>query len=142
MADIPRAEPGLVVHFNFLWRAEFERGQQEARYPRPCAIVLSYRRGADGMLMVTLVPITHTAPGRDDVAIELPSGVKRHLGLDELRSWVVLDQVNETPWPGFDLHPNANGEYVYGFIPPNLFQRIRNRMIEVIKEGRLRRIQR
>jgi hypothetical protein len=28
-------EPGLVVHFNYLWSSEFDRGREEARYPRP-----------------------------------------------------------------------------------------------------------
>ena len=49
---IPDPEPGLVVHFNYLWSSEFDRGREEARYPRPCAIVLSYRRTADGIDIV------------------------------------------------------------------------------------------
>ena len=55
---IPDPEPGLVVHFNYLWSNEFDRGREEARYPRPCAIVLSYRRTADGATIAMLAPIT------------------------------------------------------------------------------------
>jgi hypothetical protein len=38
-------------------------------------------------------------------AVELPQAVKRHFGLDTDRPCVVLDEVNEFTWPGFDLRP-------------------------------------
>jgi hypothetical protein len=31
--------------------------------------------------------------------------VKRHLGLDGERSWIVLDEINDFIWPGHDLRP-------------------------------------
>jgi hypothetical protein len=139
---IPEAEPGLVVHFNYLWSREYDRGRQEARYPRPCAIVLSFRRTADGATIVLLAPITHAAPRPGDLAIEIPLAVKKHLGLDDFRSWVMIDEVNETAWPGFDLQPNAEGQYAYGFIPPSLFRRIKAEMVQVLQASRLRRVPR
>ena len=139
---VPDPEPGLVVHFNYLWSREFDRGREEARYPRPCAIVLSYRRTADGAIIAMLAPITHSEPRSGDRAIEIPQAVKKQLGLDELRSWVMVDEVNETAWPGFDLQTNARGQYVYGFIPPTLFGRIKAEMMDVLKARRLRRVPR
>lgn len=139
---IPNPEPGLVVHFNYLWSREFERGREEARYPRPCAIVLSYRRTVDGAMIVLLAPITHSAPRPNDRAIEIPPAVKKHLGLDDLRSWVIVDEVNEAAWPGYDLQTNAKGDYAYGFVPPALFQRIKDEMMQVLKASRLRRVPR
>ena len=139
---IPDAEPGLIVHFNYLWSNEYDRGRQEARYPRPCAIVLSFRRTADGATVVLLAPITHSEPRSGDRAVEIPQAVKKHLGLDDLRSWVMVDEVNETAWPGYDLQPNALGQYAYGFIPPSLFGRIKAVMIQVLQSSRLKRVPR
>ena len=139
---IPDPEPGLVVHFNYLWSSEFDRGREEARYPRPCAIVLSYRRTADGATIAMLAPITHSEPRPDDQAIEIPQAVKKQLGLDDLRSWVMVDEVNESAWPGYDLQTNAQGQYAYGFIPPTLFRRIKAEMMQVLKASRLRRVPR
>lgn len=139
---IPDPEPGLVVHFNYLWSSEFDRGRQEARYPRPCAIVLSYRRTADGATIAMLAPITHSEPRPGDRAIEIPQAVKKQLGLDDLKSWVMVDEVNETAWPGYDLQTNAQGQYAYGFVPPTLFRRIKAEMMQVLKASRLRRVPR
>lgn len=139
---IPAPQPGLVVRFNYLWSREFDRGTREARYPRPCAIVLSYRRSADGALIAMLAPITHSQPGPEDHAVEIPQPVKRRLGLDDQRSWVMIDEVNETGWPGYDLQPDEHGKYAYGFIPPVLFRRIRDGVLRVVKERRLKRVQR
>ena len=139
---IPDPEPGLVVHFNYLWSGEYDRGRLEARYPRPCAIVLAYRRAADGATIAMLAPITHAEPRAGDRAVEIPQAVKQHLGLDDLRSWVMVDEVNETAWPGYDLQPTAPGQYAYGFIPRPLFRRIRDGIMQVLKERRLKRIPR
>lgn len=139
---IPDPEPGLVVHFNYLWSREYDRGREEARYARPCAIVLSYRRTTDGATIALLAPITHAEPRPGDRAIEIPSAVKLQLGLDALKSWVMVDGVNETAWPGFDLQPIAQGQYAYGFIPPNLFRRIKTEMMQMLKASRLRRVPR
>jgi hypothetical protein len=139
---IPDPEPGLVVHFNYLWSSEFDRGRLEGRYPRPCAIVLSYRRTADGAMIAMLAPITHSEPRPGDRAIEIPQAVKKQLGLDDLKSWVMVDEVNETAWPGYDLQTNAQGQYAFGFIPPTLFRRIKAEMMQVLKASRLRRVPR
>lgn len=139
---IPNPEPGLVVHFNYLWSNEFDRGREEARYPRPCAIVLSYRRTVDGATIVLLAPITHSQPRPGDRAIEIPQAVKKQLGLDDLRSWVMVDEVNEAAWPGYDLQTNAKGKCAYGFIPPALFRRIKAEMMQVLKASGLRRVPR
>jgi hypothetical protein len=73
--------------------------------------------------MVTVAPVTHSAPTRPDDAIEIPADTKRRLGLDDARSWVVVNEVNDFAWPGPDLLPT-----VYGFLPPGLYRRIRDRI--------------
>jgi hypothetical protein len=139
--NIPAPEPGLVVHFNYLWARENDQGREEARYARPCAVILSYRRAADGSLIVLLAPITHSAPA-SAAAVEIPPKVKAHLGLDWARSWVILDEVNETGWPGYDLQPNADGKYAYGFLPPRLYSQIKTRLVEALREHKLKRVPR
>jgi hypothetical protein len=136
---LPEPEAGLVIHFNYLWRRERDRGVENARYPRPCAIVLAHRREAEGATVVVVVPITHSAPDAETKALALPGAVKRHLGLDDTPSWVVVNEVNEFVWPGFDLQPNAKGEVAYGFIPKQLYQRIRDGVLESARSGSLGR---
>ena len=139
---IPDPEVGLVIHFNYLWKREHTDGRENGRYARPCAIVLAQRRDADGSVVVMVAPITHSAPHPDSSAIELPPALKRHLGLDEERSWVVVDEVNEFVWPGHDLEPNAAGEFAYGVVPDRFFQKIKTKLLDNAKAGRLGRVPR
>ena len=115
-------------------------GLDNARYPRPCAIILSHRRATDGLTIVMVAPITHSAPAPDELALEIPSRVKQHLGLDDAPSWVVTDEVNEFAWPGFDLAPNQEGEIAYGIPPPKLYNKIRDMVLESARSGGLGRI--
>lgn len=142
MAALPTPEAGLVIRFNYLWRRERDQGRDNARYPRPCAIVLAHRRSSDGQVLTLVAPITHSPPTDYDRAIELPPQVKTHLGLDAHRSWVITDEVNEFVWPGFDLAPDAAGDIAYGFLPPRLYEKIRRSVLEAARDGRLGRVDR
>jgi hypothetical protein len=139
---LPIPEVGLVIHFNYLWKREQRHGREVARYARPCAIVVAMRRGSDGALIVVVSPITHAPPDDDTTAIEVPPPVKRHLGLDEARSWVMTDEVNEFVWPGFDLQPNERGEIAYGMLPSCFFQRLRQAILDRASAGGLDRVRR
>jgi hypothetical protein len=65
--------------------------------------VLSVERQEDGATIVTVLPITHSAPTRPGAAVEIPAPIKRHLGLDDQRSWVAVAEGNAFLWPGYDL---------------------------------------
>ncbi|SRR6266446_3169000 len=80
---IPTLEPGLVISYAYLWHTEHEAGHEEGRKDRPSVIVLAVERQADDSMVVTLLPITHTAPVDPASAVEIPAAVKRHLGLDD-----------------------------------------------------------
>jgi len=95
MATIPTPEAGLVIAYAYLWRREYQTGREEGRKDRPGVIVLAVEREMDGATMVTVLPITHSAPANAGAAVEIPSPVKRHLGLDDQRSWVVVAEGNE-----------------------------------------------
>lgn len=139
MTGYPEPEVGLVVSYAYLRFEEAERGRVEGKKNRPCAIVMAVdptRGVAGGRKQVAVVPITHSPPRDPEVAIEIPARVKAHLGLDAERSWVVLDELNEFTWPGYDLRPisREDDRVCYGFLPPKLFARL----IEKLPSWRLR----
>lgn len=87
--SFPEPVPGLVIRYSYLWHAEHRRGQEEGLKDRPCAIVLT-AASEDRSLRVTVLPVTRTAPGDPNLAIEIPAAVKRRLSLYGNRSWVAL----------------------------------------------------
>lgn len=127
---LPAPEVGLVVSYGYLWRHEYEKGQEEGRKIRPCVIVLAVKTEENGT-QVTVAPVTHTSPKNPATAVEIPLRVKQYLGLDNARSWVMVDEVNQFIWPGFDLRPipNRTEEYAYGFLPPVLFREIKEKLL-------------
>ena len=58
-------------------------------------------------------------------AVEIPLTVKRHLGLGDERSWIVVAEGNEFLWPGYDLRKiGRTGRYDYGFLLPRFFDQV------------------
>lgn len=141
---LPTPEPGLVISYAYLWRTEYEQGQEEGTKDRPCAIVLA-TNGADGDTVVTVVPVTHTAPAIPEAAIEIPAPTKQRLGLDPARSWIVVSEVNRFVWPGPDLRPVSRAEserFDYGLLPPSVFHQVRERLAAFAASRRLRAVRR
>lgn len=114
---MPKPQLGLVISYAYLWHHEHRSGQEEGVKDRPCVIILAMRSEADGTTLVRVVPVTHSLPDDPARASELPRAVKRHLGLDSERSWIVIDEVNEFTWPGYDLRPigRSHDQFAYGF---------------------------
>jgi hypothetical protein len=136
---ISNPEPGLVISYAYLWHREYQVGQEEGRKDRPSVIILTVEREADGATVVTVLPITHSAPADPAAAVEVPLPVKRHLGLDDARSWIVVAEGNEFVWPGYDLRKLPRGDrYDYGFVPPRLFDQVRDAFIACYQTGRRR----
>lgn len=147
MAALPAPEPGLVISYAYLWSEEAEHGRTEGRKDRPCAIVVAVEHSSpenSRFQQVAVVPITHSLPRDLSVAIEMPRGVKKHLGLDEDRSWIILDEVNVFTWPGYDLRPiNRHDERIaYGLLPPKLFDQIIREFTLLYDTGRTAEISR
>ena len=115
---IPTPEAGLVISYSYLWASEAQSGLEEGRKDRPCVIALAVERQPDGETLVTVLPVTHRAP--DPLAgVEIPHTIKRHLGLDDARSWVVVSEGDQFVWPGYDLRKVPGSDrYDYGFVPP------------------------
>ena len=127
---LPRPEPGLVIGYSYLWRAEADRGAEEARKSRPSAVIF-VTADEGGRTVVMVLPITHRAPRRKGDAVEIPPATEKRLGLDGERSWVVVTEANEFVWPGPDLMPvgRRKGEFGYGYLPPALFRTIRDAFV-------------
>ena len=143
MAD-PEPQPGLVISYAYLWHHEHRAGREEGVKERPCVIVVAVEEAPSGPTRVRVAAVTHRPPDDLSVALELPAAVKRHLGLDSERSWVILDEVNEFAWPGFDLRPISRSRrtHVYGFLPPRLFDRLIAEMREIWRVRQSRTIPR
>jgi hypothetical protein len=93
---LPKPEPGLVIRYSYLWLREHREGREEGSKDRPCAIVFALRRHGDET-QVLVVPVTRGPPENLADALELPPAVKRQLGLNSQRSWVVLSESNLRP---------------------------------------------
>lgn len=142
--SLPWPEPGLVVRYSYLWLRESLQGQEEGSKDRPCAIVIAVQDRA-GVPQVLVVPVTHTAPENPDTSLELPQPIKRHLGLDDRRSWIVLSESNAFAWPGPDLRRVAGSDdssVAYGFLPPRFFAELRRRFLALEATARSRRVRR
>ena len=71
--------------------------------------------------------------------------VKRRLGLDEARSWIVVSEINRFIWPGPDLRPVSRAEpdrFEYGFLTPALFRQVLERFEATVAARRLRTVPR
>jgi hypothetical protein len=137
---LPAPEPGLVIRYAYLWHSEYEQGRAEADKDRPCAIIMTAVE-EDGDTVVTVLPVTHTQPRHAGEAVELSRLTKQRLGLDDARSWVILNEVNRFLWPGPDLRPipaTATGRFDYGLLPPGLYRTIRERFLICARAQRLK----
>ena len=133
----PEPRLGLVISYAYLWHHEHRAGREEGVKNRPCVIVLAVQHQVDGDIVVSVVPITHSPPDDPRAALEVPLAVKRHLGLDDDRSWIIVDEINQFAWPGFDLRPipPSLDRFAYGVLPPRLFERILARLQLVWSTG-------
>jgi hypothetical protein len=140
---IPSPEPGLVLNYAYLWHEEFRTGREEGRKNRPTVIVLCTTQAEDQSTIVTVLPITHAAPKNPREAIEIPQAIKKHLGLDDERSWIIIAEGNEFVWPGFDLRKVPNKDaYDYGYLPPRFFDVVRDEFVEFARTKKVRMAQR
>jgi hypothetical protein len=134
---IPNPEPGLVISYAYLWHREHQAGREEGQKDRPSVIVLAAEREADGAIIVTVLPITHSPPTDPASAIEMPLPVKRHLRLDDDRSWIVVAEGNEFLWPGYDLRKLPHSDrYDFGFLPPRFFNQVLDAFVACHRAGK------
>ncbi len=113
-----------MLCFAYLWAREAAAGQEEGLKDRPVVVVLATQETGD-RLRVLVAPVTHSPPDDTATAIEMPAIVKRDLGLDRDRSWIMTNEINSFRWPGPDVRVLDNGTPFYGAVPDWLFLRVR-----------------
>lgn len=141
---LPKPEPGLVIRYSYLWHAESLEGREEGSKDRPCALVLA-TTSKGGSTIVTVLPITHSKPPAAELGLEIPGVVKRRLGLDGERSWIIYSELNRFTWPGPDLRrlPDRDDSTVaYGMLPPGMFSVLQQRFFAAYKAQKLRNVRR
>ena len=140
---LPAPAPGLVISYAYLWRDQDAAGATEGRKNRPCAIVVT-TVDDQGDTLVYVAPITHSQPTAGS-AVELPSGVKRRLGLDATASWIITSELNRFIWPGYDLRPisrNSPDVFSWGYLPVELLEAIKLQIVAHQRAKRLRVVDR
>lgn len=89
--------------------------------------------------LVLVAPVTHSRPESAADGIEIPGNVKKQLGLDGERSWIILTELNRFIWPGPDVRPAPGSESpFYDALPDWLFERVRQGMLGRAEAGRLK----
>ncbi len=133
---LPEPRPGLVIRYDYLWIREAAFGREQGK-ERPACLVAAMDSAASPRFVVIL-PITHAAPGKDTVGVEIPAKVREALGLDDAPSWVIVSEHNVDEWPNGGLAPvpGRPGVFSYGFIPPGLFAQVKAKFLEVYEKGR------
>jgi hypothetical protein len=121
-------EPADVLSYAYLWADEAEKGQEEGLKDRPVVVVVA-RTIVGNRTQLFVAPVTHREPDKGE-GIEVPPPVKRHLGLDQERSWIVTTELNRFTWPGPDIRiaPGGNDPF-YGTIPAKLFEAMRSSVL-------------
>jgi PemK-like, MazF-like toxin of type II toxin-antitoxin system len=141
--SFPRPEPGLVINYAYLWHDQHMKGAEEGRKNRPAVIILSMLQQSDGFTNVVVLPITHTPPRKANDAIEIPQSIKKHLGLDDEQSWIIVSEGNEFEWPGHDLRKiNQTNRYDFGYLPPKMFNQLREAFLNNHAAGKTKAVPR
>lgn len=130
---------GTVLRYSFLWSHEHKAGLREGAKDRACVVVMS---SSDGRIL--LAPITSRPPEKS-TSIDLPLEIKRHLGLDERKSWVIASNLNKFTWPGFDIRSvpgKIPATYSYGRLPAGFLLQIQTTLAGLAKKRLVATIER
>lgn len=92
-------------------------------------VVVVARMVSGDRTQLLVAPVTHREPGPGE-GVEIPAPVKRHLGLDQERSWIITTELNCFNWPGPDIRIARGGDDpFYGAIPAKLFEQMRSSIL-------------
>lgn len=113
-----------------MWADEAEEGQEEGLKDRPVVVVVATKVVGD-RTQLFVAPVTHREPDEGE-GVEIPPPVKRHLGLDRERSWIVTTELNKFVWPGPDVRAVSGEGPLYGAIPARLYEEMR---VKILSHG-------
>lgn len=139
MADL-KPETGLVFRYDFVFREEHAQGIDSGK-DRPCAIVVAMDQGEGQGHKILAAPITHTPPSREGDGVEIPHKLARHLGLDDERMWVKVNDLNRFTWEEgripFGVTPVSRNTPAYGVMPDKFHQQVIDGVRERAREKTL-----
>lgn len=114
-------KPGLVIRFDYLWRDEQMRGQEDGGKDRPCVIVVATKERADGSRRIMVCPITHSPAQGNQTAVKIPPKLARALDLDEGRMWIKTHELNAFTWEKdripVGMVKTPGGKWIHGIVP-------------------------
>jgi hypothetical protein len=133
---LPEPKPGLVIRYDYLWSHEASAGRQQGK-DRPACLVAASDPEITPRFVV-LLPITHVRPRDKTIGVAIPQKVRAALGLDDIPSWVIVSEHNVDEWPngGLTPIPSHPSRFAYGFLPPGLFRRIKEKFLELAEQQR------
>jgi hypothetical protein len=129
MADLT-PKNGQVVRYVYLWRREFERGEETGRKVRPVCVTVILPTTADAT-RILLFPITSQPPGPNRQALSIPDVELLRSGLRG-PAWVILDEGNTDLWEtSFHVEDRTPlGRFSYSF-----FSRLREGALAQLQAG-------
>ena len=131
-------QPADVISYAYLWAREAAEGQEEGLKDRPVVVTVA-RIKRQGYTEIVVAPITHSEPDDTADGLELPRSVKRQLGLDSDRSWIITSELNFFIWPGPDVRIAPGKDHpLYDAIPERLFDQLRIALREKVLAGRIK----
>lgn len=104
-------------------------------------MVVISRRTVGDQTELMVVPVTTQPPRNAADAFEIPARVKKHLGLDAERCWIMVTELNRFVWPGPDVRPVARSgglTPLLGFLPEQVFRPVLDAVIARSEAGRLK----
>ncbi len=127
---------GQIIQYDYLWRREFERGEESGRKARPVCVtvVLPGRPDATRILVFPITSQPPTPPTPHRIAMAIPETELRRAGLRG-PAWIILDDCNTDLWEvSFHVVNRVPmGRFSYAF-----FDRLRNTAITQLEAGRIR----
>lgn len=119
---LPSPQRGSVINYRFLWKDENDSGQVEGLKARPCLIVSINETTNEKVVRV--VPISTRNPGLSRNFLEITTAWSIQ-GLSRYPSYLILDEINEFVWPGYDIEPLSHrSSSLYGRVTRGEFTKV------------------
>lgn len=68
-----------------------------------------------------LTPVTHTAPHNQNDAVQIPTAIARHIGLDDEQSWIRTTEYNIVDWDDPGIVPASKTKWEFGRLPHGVY---------------------
>lgn len=139
-------KPGLIIRFDYLWRDEQMRGQEDGRKDRPCVIVVATKEREDGSRRVMVCPITHSPPQENETSVEIPPKLARALGLDSETMWIKTHELNAFTWEKnripVGMVKTPGGKWLHGTVPYAIREEVLAQVRQNNQQRRLSQVKR